>query len=160
MVAQLVIVQQVYLIKYENDRHAISLGRGQKTVDERRAGLWLRDSNDKQCLINIRCKDVALLRQVDAFADDVVLAVVYFCNPIAVTHSNPITYSNRIRGANSLDAKIALYLTIKELAIVRQDGVPASSILNDESVHQTVMISLFLASISSSSFLMYLSCSF
>ena len=44
-----------------------------------------------------------------------------------------ITHSNRIRAANASQTEISLDLTINQLAIVRQDGVPAACILYDES---------------------------
>ena len=84
---------------------------------------------------------MALLRQVYAFADDVVAAIVNFRNPVAFTHGDVVAYGHRVRGAYSFDAEIALYLTIKELAIVREDGVPATSILNDESFQLSIKLS-------------------
>ena len=74
---------------------------------------------------------MALLGEVDALSDDVVAAILNLSNPIALSYRDAIAYSDRIGRANSLDAEIALHLTIKELAIVRQNGVPASCILND-----------------------------
>ena len=73
---------------------------------------------------------MTLLGEVDALANDVVAAILDFGDPILVVHRNTVAHGHRIRRANSLDAEIALYLTIKQLAIVRQNGVPATSILN------------------------------
>ena len=83
---------------------------------------------------------------------------------------DPVAYGYGIRAADALQAEVTLDLTINQLAIVRKDGVPAACILNDKSLHNkdvpactagttiyTVMISLFLAAIKSSIFLMYLS---
>jgi hypothetical protein len=81
---------------------------------------------------------VALLREVNTLTDDIVLAILYLRNPAFVVNCNTVTYGHRIRRANSLDAEIALHLTIKELAIVCEDGVPASSILNDETFHSSL----------------------
>ena len=127
----LVIVEHVYLIKYKDDGYAVGLGRSQKTVDERGRGLGLGHRNHQQCLVDIGCQDVALLREVDGLTNDVVATILDFRNPILVVHRDAVAYGHRIRRADSLDAEIALYLTIKQLAIVRQDGVPATSILND-----------------------------
>ena len=76
---------------------------------------------------------MALLGEVDTFADDVVATIFDFRYPTAVTHTDAVAYCHRIGGAYSFDTEIALHLTIKELAIVRQNGVPASCILNDKS---------------------------
>ena len=165
LVVQLFVGEYVHLIKYKYHGYAIGLGGCQETVDERGGGLRTADGDDEQCLIDVGSEDVALLGEVDALADDVVAAVFDFRYPTSylwslTTHlyGDAVAHGHRIGRAYSLDAEIALHFTIKELAIVRQDGVPASSILNDKSLqYYTVMISLFLASISSSSFLMYLS---
>jgi hypothetical protein len=134
----LVIVEQVYLIEYKDDGYTVSFGRGQKAVNECGAGLWLGNGDNEQCLVNIGCQNVALLREVDAFADDVVLAILNLRNPAFVVNCDPVAYGHRIRRADSLDTEIALYLTIKELAIVRKNGVPASSILNNETFHSSL----------------------
>ena len=48
---------------------------------------------------------------------------------------NTITHSNRVGATDTLQAKVALHLTIKKLVIVCEDGVPAACVLNDESLH-------------------------
>ena len=61
---------------------------------------------------------MALFGEVDALTDDIIAAVFNSHNPIALTYHYPVAYGHRIGGANSLDAEIALYLTLKELAII------------------------------------------
>ena len=56
---------------------------------------------------------MALLGEVDALADDVVATVFNLCYPIAFTHLHSVAYGNGIGGAYSLDAEIALHLTVK-----------------------------------------------
>ena len=123
--------EYVAFIKNKYHRHTISLSGSQKAVDERGAGLRTYYGNDQQSLIDIGSQYMALLGEVDAFANDIVLAVLNLRNPVAFTHSDAIAHGHWIGRADSLDAEITLHLTIKELAIVRQDGVPASCILND-----------------------------
>ena len=81
--------------------------------------VWGVDNgHHQQCLIDIRSEDMTLFGEVDAFPDDVIAAVFNGHNPIALTYRHPVAYGHRIGGANSLDAEIALHLTLKELAIV------------------------------------------
>ena len=73
------------------------------------------------------------------------------------TKRNPIADGDGVGASDALETEVSLNFTLYRLSIVREDGVPTACIFNDEAVHYTVMISLFLASMSSSSFLMYLS---
>ena len=125
------IAEHIALVENKYYRNAVGLGRSQEAVDECRAGLRTSYGNDQQRLVDIGSEDMALLREVDGLTDDVVLTILNFRNPVAFTHSDTVAHSHRISRADSLDAEIALYLTIKELVIVRTDGVPASGILNN-----------------------------
>ena len=127
----LVVRQQVGLVENQNDGYAIGFGRGQKTVDECRGRLGLADGDDEQCLVDIGCQDMALLGQVDRLADNVVPAILYFINPVAFTQCHTVADGHGVGAAYALQAEVALYLAIKQLAIVCQDGVPAARILND-----------------------------
>ena len=108
-----IVSEQVGLIKYKNDGYAIGFGRCQETVDERGAGLWLADGDDQQGLVDVSRQDVALFREVDALADDVVATIGNLGNPPFIVDGDTVPDGNRISRADSLDAEIALYLTIK-----------------------------------------------
>ena len=129
LVAALIVVEQIGLVKDKYYRHAVCFGRSQETVDERGAGLGLADGDNQKCLVDVRCQDVALLREIDALADDIVATIGNLRNPIAFSHGDTVANGHRISRADSLNAEIALHLTIKELVIVRQNGVPASCVL-------------------------------
>ena len=129
LIMQLVVGEQVGLIEYKYYGHAIGLGRRQETVDEGGGGLRAADGDDEQCLIDIGSEDMALLGKVDALADDVVATVLDFGYPgswqlavscwlLAVSRGqnidiDAVAYCHRIGRAYSLDAEIALHLTIK-----------------------------------------------
>ena len=138
LVAALVVIQLVALIKYKYYRHTIGLSRSQKAVDKGSAGLWTCHSDNQQSLVDVGSEDVTLLGEVDGLADDIVLTILYLRNPAFVVDGDMVAHGHRISGADSLDAEIALHLTIKELAIVRQDSVPASCILNNETFHSSL----------------------
>jgi hypothetical protein len=82
---------------------------------------------------------MALLGEIDTFTDDVVSTVLNLCNKgcsiLVRSDSHTISYGNRIRASNTSQTEITFHLTIKQLAIVKADGVPAACILNDESFH-------------------------
>jgi hypothetical protein len=90
---------------------------------------------------------MALLGEVDAFANDVVAAVIdggdercwglgVWCWVFGVGcwmlggNRNAVTHGHGVGAPNALQPEITLYLTIKQLAIVRADGVPTACILH------------------------------
>ena len=136
LIVELVVGEQVGLIEYKYHGHAIGLCRRQETVDEGCGGLRAADGDDEQSLIDIGSKDMALLGEVDALADDVVATVLDFRYPgswqlavscwqlavgcwlLAVSRGqnidiDAVAYCHRIGRAYPLDAEIALHLTIK-----------------------------------------------
>ena len=131
LVSSLIVGEQVGLIEYEDNGHAISLGRSQETVDEGSRGLRIIDSNDEQSLIDISGNDMTLLGEVDALADNVVATVIDVGNPTFGINSHTVAYGYGIGTPDAFDTEITLDLTIKELAIVGKDGVPATCILYD-----------------------------
>ena len=177
LIAPHVGIEDIRLVEHQDHGHAISLGRSQETVDEGGGSLGVDNGNHEDSLIDIGRNDVTLLGEVDALADDVVAAILNLGDegdPLAASSrrddDDPVAYGYGIRAADALQAEVTLDLTINQLAIVRKDGVPTACILNDKSLHNkdvpactagttiyTVMISLFLAAIKSSIFLMYLS---
>ena len=76
---------------------------------------------------------MTLLRQVDALADDVVAAVVDVDNPptLLSLDRHTVADSHGVGAPYAFDAEVALNLAVKQLAIVRADGVPAACILDD-----------------------------
>ena len=138
LVMGLVGIEQIGLIEDQNDGHAIGFCRGQETVDEGGGGLGTAHGDDEQCLVDIGSDDVALLGEIDALADDVVTAVVDVDDPTFVIDRHTVADGHRVRAPYAFDTEITLYLTIKKLAIVRKDGVPASSVLNDKSFHVAI----------------------
>ena len=129
--------EEVCLVKNQDDWDTIGLSRSEEPVDKGRRGLGVVDCDYEEGLIDIGCNDMTLFGEVDAFADDIVPTVLYVSNEgcsFGIRHDrDPVAHSNRVRAANPLQPEVSLDLTINQLAIVRQDGVPAASILNDES---------------------------
>ena len=136
LVTGLISIEQIGLVEDEDDGHAIGFGRGKKTIDEGGRGLGIVDGNDEQRLIDIGGDDMTLLGEVDALADDIVAAILNLgdegCTLLVGDNLNTITHSNRVGATDTLQAKVALHLTIKKLVIVCEDGVPAACVLNDE----------------------------
>ena len=130
--------EKVGLVEDEDYRDAIGLSRSQEPVDKGSRGLGVIDSDHQESLIDISRNDMTLFGKVDTLADDIVPTVLNVSNKgctFGICHnSDPITHSNRIRAADAFQTEIPLDLTINQLAIVRQDGVPAACILNDESL--------------------------
>jgi hypothetical protein len=94
---------------------------------------------------------MALLGEINALADDVVPAVVNggdksplqtsprggFCD------SDAVADGDGIGATNTLQAEVSLHLTVDELAIVRQDGVPASRILYDKALQGIYNLTMY-----------------
>ena len=99
------------------------------------------DSNHKGSLIYIGCNDVTLFAQVAGLADDVVPTIFYLCDikdfflPFASCplplYLYPVANGYGVGATDTTKAEVALHLTIKKLAVVSSDNVPASRILND-----------------------------
>ena len=117
--------------------------------------------DDKERLVDIGGNDVALLGEVLRLAHDVVASVFDGgdeCRSLLIErYLDPVAHSHRIGAAYALETEIALNLAFDRLAIVSAHSVPAAGVLDDESLHYTVIISFCLASSSSSIFLIYLS---
>ena len=117
--------------------------------------------DDKERLVDIGGNDVALLGEVLRLAHDVVAPVLDGgdeCRSLLIErYLDPVAHCHRIGAAYALETEIALNLAFDRLAIVGAHGVPAAGVLDDESLHYTVIISFCLASSSSSIFLIYLS---
>ncbi len=121
-VMQFVLRQQVGLVENEDNRHAIGLGRSQKTVNKDGACLRMVDRHEEESLVDIRSKDMTLFAQVLRFADNIVAAVFnrrdesrsfLVCNKF-----NPVTYGDRVGAPDSLQAKVTLYFAFYHLPVV------------------------------------------
>ena len=102
----------------------------------------MSDCHHKKRLIYIGSNDMTLLREVDALPDNVVAAVFNLSNEgySLLTSSgggrrkhHTIAYGYRVCASDTSQTEISLDLRINQLAIVRQDGVPAACVLDDES---------------------------
>lgn len=74
----LFLAEVVHLVEHERRWHAIGLGRCQEAVDEGGARFGACHRHDEQCQVDVGRQDVALLREVGCFSDDVVPPVVDF----------------------------------------------------------------------------------
>ena len=79
---------------------------------------------------------MALLTEVAGLADDVVLAILQTINKRCLSicprcDANPVANSYGIGTTDTFQTEVSFYLTIKKLAVVSSDNVPASRILND-----------------------------
>ena len=155
LVVQLVGVKAVGLVEDQHHRDAIGLGGGQETVDEGRGGLGIVDRDHQEGLIDVGGDNVALFGEVLGATDDVVATVFDggdegsrarpFLRPVGSkrpsvergklrdreAYGDTITDGDGVGGADAFEAEGAFDFTINQLAIVRQDGVPAASIFND-----------------------------
>ena len=139
LIASQVIVQQVGLVEDQHHWHTISLGRSQETVDECCTGLGIDHRDHQECLVHVGSYDMALLREVDTLANDVVAAILDSHNPSFLVNLHPVAHSHGIGGADAFQAEVTLYLTVKQLVIVRTNGVPTACILNDKSFQLSII---------------------
>jgi hypothetical protein len=104
--------------------------------------LGVINGHHQKGLVDIRRKDMTLLREIDALADNIIPSVLNLCNehpsrwsPLPFGEAQgevyPVSHSDGVRAANAFQTEIPFDFTIKQLVIVRQDGVPATSILNN-----------------------------
>ena len=133
LIAQRILIQQVRLVEYQHHRYTISLSRSQETVNKGCRGLRVSHGHYQESLVHISRNDMTLLRQVDTLADNIVTTILDVHNPSFLIHLYPVAHSHRIGRTDTLQAEVTLHLTIKQLAIVRSNGVPTACIFNDES---------------------------
>ena len=144
LVVQLVGVKAVGLVEDQDHRDAIGLSGGQETVDEGRRGLGVVDGDQQEGLVDVGGDNVALFGEVLGATHYIILSVFDFRNECAPRQAQPldrlrdreaygdtITDGDGVGGADAFEAEGAFDFTINQLAIVRQDGVPAASIFND-----------------------------
>ena len=115
---QLFLIIEVRFVEDEKNWNPISLSTCKKTVDESRARFWMRNSGHKRGHIDICSYDVALLRQIGGFSDNVIPSVLDILNQCSLSvrtrrNSHYIAYCNRICTPDTLEAKGSLYLAVK-----------------------------------------------
>ena len=144
LVVQFVGIEAVGLVEDQDHRDAIGLSGGQETVDEGCGGLGVVDGDQQECLIDVGGNNMTLFGEVLGATDNIVLSVFDFRNEGAPRQAQPldrlgdrkiygdtITDGDGVGGADAFEAEGSFDFTINQLAIVRQDGVPAASIFND-----------------------------
>ena len=77
LIMQLVGIKQIRLVEYQHDRHPVSLSRCKEAIDKGCTGLRTVHGDNEHRLVYIGRNDMTLLREVDAFADDVVATILY-----------------------------------------------------------------------------------
>ena len=84
---------------------------------------------------------MTLFGKVLRLPDDIVSTIINGrdkrCSLLINDQFNPVAYSHRISATNTLQAEVAFYFRLNQLAIVCTDGVPAASIFDDEAFHPT-----------------------
>ena len=117
MGALLVGLPIVCFVESEDDGHTIGFSGGQEAVDECGGGFGARDSHHQQCLVDIGGEDVALFGEVGGFADDVVAALVNFCDKGGLAcgqfvaryrNGDSISHGHRIGRTNAAQAEVTL----------------------------------------------------
>ena len=96
----------------------------------------MRDGDNERCLIYVGCNDVTLFAEVTGLTDDVVLPVLQAVDKCRLPiypwrDAHPVANSYGIRAPDAFQTEVSLDLTIKKLAVVCSDNVPASCVLND-----------------------------
>ena len=82
---------------------------------------------------------MTLLREVDTLTDNIVTTILDAGDPAFFVYLYPVAYSHGIGSTDTLQTEVTLYLTIKQLAIVRSNGVPTACILYDESFQLSIL---------------------
>ena len=143
LIVQFVSRQEVGLVEYKEYGHAIGFCRSQKTVDECCRSLRLGDRDDQESLIDVSRQDMALLGEVDAFADDVVAAVLYLGDKGSALgielDVNPVADGHGIGTPYAAQTEVTLDFAIDSQSIVREDGVPTAGILDDETFQSLII---------------------
>ena len=127
--------EKVVLIKHKDDRHAISLGTGQESINKSGGSLRIVDSDHQQGLIDVGGEDMTLFTEIRRLSDNIITPILNSRNKsrtfLIGDNFHMITHSHRIGTADALQSEITLDFTFDKLAIVSFDGVPASCIFDD-----------------------------
>ena len=122
LIAACIFIEQVGFIKYQDNRHAISLGRSQETIDKGSGCLRINHRNHQNGLIDISRQDMTLFREIDTLTDNVITAILDLGNKsrTLVVRYNlyPIAHGYRVSTTDTFQSKVTLYLTLNQLAIV------------------------------------------
>ena len=127
--------QYVAFIEHKYDRYVVSLSRSEEPIDEGCAGLWVIHSDNKECLVHVGSKNMALFAKVLRLPDNVIATVFYMgyecCLSLIKGNFHPVSHGNRIGAADTFQAEIALNLAFDNLTVVTFDGIPAAGVLDD-----------------------------
>ena len=122
LIAACIFIEQVGFIKYQDNRHAISLGRSQETIDKSSGCLRVNHRNHQNGLIDISRQNMTLLGEVDTFTNNVITAILDLGNKsrtlVVRYNSYPIAHGYRVSTTDTFQSKVTLYLTLNQLAIV------------------------------------------
>ena len=78
---------------------------------------------------------MTLFRKVDALPDDIVATILNLCDEVPFRDTDTIAYSHRIRAPYASQTEVSFHFTIKQLAIVCLDGVPAACVFYHKTLH-------------------------
>ena len=103
--------QRIHLVQHDGGGDAVRFSGDQKPVHESRARAWRRQRHDKKGTVQVGGHDVALVRQVDRFADDAIGALVDVGNdPGAIFDHlkiHHISHGHRVGGPITFQSKLA-----------------------------------------------------
>ena len=110
--------EQVGLVEYQHHGNAVSLSRGQETVDEGGRGLGIIHRDNQKNLIYVSRQDMALLGEIGSLTDHIVLTVFYISNEgsgfitrrLGQGKAHTVTHSHRIGTADTFQSEITLNL--------------------------------------------------
>ena len=112
----------IHFMKQQRYGNVLGVSGDEKAVDESRCCLWTRGGDDKQRLIEVGGDDLRFLRQVDRFADDVILAWVDVRDVAFTLILECVVYmiagGNRIGGRTSFEPDFSSHLTYNGLSVV------------------------------------------
>jgi len=159
----LFLAEVVHLVEHERRWHAIGLGRCQEAVDEGGARFGACHRHDEQCQVDVGRQDVALLREVGCFSDDVVRLVVFHLKYAAVGNlillaslsflarsfgrgflrrlhdGHAVAHRHRTRGADVSQAEVAFHLAFHLLSVVGAYHIAVSCISYNDAVHEKLL---------------------
>jgi len=117
----------IHFMKQQRYGNVVGISGDEKAVDESRRCLWSRSCDDEQRLIEIGGDDLRFLREVDRFADDVILSRVDVRDVAFTLILECVVYMiagrNRIGGGTSFEPNFSAHLTYNGLSVLSEDVV-------------------------------------
>ena len=112
----------IHFMKQQRYGNVVGISGDEKAVDESRRCLWSRGGDDEQRLIEVGGDDLRFLRQVDRFADDVILARVDVRDVAFTLILESVVYmitgGNRIGSRTTFEPNFSAHLTYNGLSVV------------------------------------------